>query len=87
MATRTDRRTVTISQSFRLDGIDGELPPGRYEVDTDEETIDGLSFISWRRTATMIHVRRSGTTQVFRIDPADLDECLLRETDAAGAPR
>jgi len=32
------------------------LPPGRYEVVTDEEMIEGLSFPSFRRVATMIMV-------------------------------
>lgn len=79
MTTRTDHRTVTFTQPFHLDGIDGLQPPGDYLVDTDEETIDELSFVAWRRMATMIHIRRNGTTQVFRIDPVELDANLMRD--------
>ena len=45
MSTRTDHRTVTFTQPFHLDGIEGLQPPGAYLVDTDEETIDELSFV------------------------------------------
>lgn len=86
MNTRTDRRTVTFTQPFELDGIDGRQPAGTYLVDTDEETIDGLSFIAWRRLATMIHITRNGTTQVFRIDPVELDAILMRESGMTIGP-
>lgn len=42
--------------SFRLKGIDRLLPAGSYEVVTDEEMIEGLSFPCYRRVATMIIV-------------------------------
>jgi hypothetical protein len=86
MTTRTDRRTVTFTQPFHLDGIDGLQPPGAYLVDTDEETIDELSFIAWRRIATMIHIRRNGTDQVFRIDPVELDAGLMRDSGKTVMP-
>lgn len=42
--------------SFRLKGVDRLLPAGSYEVVTDEEMIEGLSFPCYRRVATMIMV-------------------------------
>lgn len=89
MTTRTSRRTVSFSKPFHLNGLDGLQPAGEYLVDTDEETIDELTFIAWRRVATMIHIRRHGTTQVFRVDPVELDATLMRDTGmtvAAPAP-
>jgi hypothetical protein len=77
---RTDQRTVTFAKPFHIHGIDGVQPPGPYRVDTDEESIDDLSFLAWRRTATMIHILRDGATQVFRIDPMDLETSLLRDS-------
>jgi hypothetical protein len=79
--TRTDKRTVTFTKSFQIQGIEGLQPPGSYRVDTDEESIDNLSFRAWRRTATMIHIHRNGLTQVFRVDPTDLEASLLRDSD------
>jgi hypothetical protein len=49
-------------------------------VDTDEESIDDLSFLAWRRLATTIHIYRNGLTQVFSVDPTDLDASLLRDS-------
>jgi hypothetical protein len=86
MTTRTDHRTVTFTQPFHLDGIDGLQPAGAYLVDTDEETIDELSFVAWRRMATSIHISRNGTTQVFRIDPVDLDASLMRDAGMTVVP-
>jgi hypothetical protein len=80
--TRTARKTVTFAHPFALAGIDGVLPAGTYDVDTDEELIDGVSFLAWRRVATMIHVSRDGATQVHPIDPADLTASLLNDASS-----
>ena len=56
MTTRSRRETVHFKHPFRIKGIDRLLPPGAYEVITDEEMIEGLSFASFRRVATMIMV-------------------------------
>ena len=76
MTIRTTRKTVTFTRPFALAGIDGVQPAGTYDVDTDEETIDDVSFLAWRRVATMIHLRKDGATQVHRIDPAELEKLL-----------
>ncbi|KAB2865976.1 MAG: hypothetical protein F9K43_16555 [Bauldia sp.] len=79
MTIRTTRKTVTFARPFSLAGIDGVNPAGAYEVDTDEEVIDNLSFLAYRRVATTIHLRRDGASQVHPIDPVDLDYRLLRD--------
>src|SRR5580692_10113240 len=56
MTTRSRRETVHFKHPFRIKGIDRLLPSGAYEVVTDEEMIEGLSFASFRRVATMIMV-------------------------------
>jgi hypothetical protein len=56
MTTRSKRETVHFKHSFRIKGIDRLLPPGAYEVVTDEEMIEGLSFPVFHRVATMIMV-------------------------------
>ena len=56
MTMRSRRETVTFRHPFRIRGIDRLLPPGAYEVVTDEEMIEGLSFPVFRRVATMIMV-------------------------------
>jgi hypothetical protein len=56
MTTRSRRETITFQHPFRIRDIDRLLPAGTYEVITDEEMIEGLSFPAFRRVATMIMV-------------------------------
>ena len=56
MTMRSRREMVHFRHPFRIRGIDRQLAPGAYEVITDEEMIEGLSFPSFRRVATMIMV-------------------------------
>jgi len=44
MTMRSRRETVHFKHPFRIKGIDRELAPGAYEIVTDEEMIEGLSF-------------------------------------------
>ena len=83
---RTKRQMLTFRHPFSLKGVDRQLAPGEYEVVTDEELIEGLSFPVYRRVATMIFVpsgSRGSTIEMVTIDPADLDEAKAR--DAASA--
>ena len=56
MMMRTTRNTVTFSRPFSLREVDDVQPPGTYTVDADEEVIDGLSFLAYRRVATLLHL-------------------------------
>ena len=56
MTVRSRREAVIFKHPFRIRGVDRLLPAGTYEVITDEESIEGLSFAAFRRTATMILV-------------------------------
>jgi hypothetical protein len=76
MNTRSRRETVHFKHPFRIKGIDRLLPSGDYEVVTDEEMIEGLSFASYRRVATMIMVPaaapRGSTMEMISIGSVDL---------------
>jgi hypothetical protein len=78
MTTRSRRETITFQHPFRIRGIDRLLPPGAYEVITDEEMIEGLSFAAFRRVATMIMVPaappRSSTMEMISIGSVDLSD-------------
>ena len=77
MTLRTSSRTVTFRRPFSLKGVAGPLPAGTYAVETDEELIEQLSFTAYQRVATSIRVptgTSGGSYQVFRVDPADLQE-------------
>jgi len=56
MTMRSRREIISFKHPFRIEGVDRLLSAGAYEVITDEEMIEGLSFASFRRVATMIMV-------------------------------
>lgn len=78
MTTRSRREVVTFRHPFRIKGIDRVLPSGAYDVITDEEMIEGLSFASFRRVATMIMVPaaapRASTMEMISIGSVDLSD-------------
>ena len=85
MITRSRRETVTFRHSFRIKGIDRLLSAGAYEVITDEEMIEGLSFASFRRLATMIMVpagARNSTEMVY-ISSVDLNDAQRIDASAS----
>jgi hypothetical protein len=87
MTIRSRRETVTFRHPFRIKGIDRLLSAGAYEVITDEEMIEGLSFASFRRIATMIMVPAAplnSTMEMVSISSIDLSDAQRID---ASAPR
>jgi hypothetical protein len=87
MTMRSRRETIHFRHPFRIKGIDRQLAPGAYEVVTDEEMIEGLSFPSFRRVATMIMVPgappRRSTMEMISISPFDLSDAQRIDASAA----
>jgi hypothetical protein len=83
MSLRTTSRTIT----FSLDGLDEIQPAGSYTVQTDEEPLEGLSFLAYRRVATMIFLplshRGTGSFQAIPVTPEALEAALAQ--DASGS--
>jgi hypothetical protein len=83
MFARTRDGTVTFKHPFTLPSVDGLQPAGTYRLVTDEEEILGLSFLAFRRTATMLHTPAisvvGGSEQVFEITPAELEDALVAD--------
>ena len=86
MTMRSRRETITFKHPFRIKGIDRLLPAGAYEVITDEEMIEGLSFAVFRRVATMIMVPapRGSAMEMLSINSIDLSDAQCID---ASAPR
>jgi hypothetical protein len=78
---------VTFRHPFRIKGIDRQLQAGAYDVVTDEELIEGLSFASFRRVATMIMVPgappHQASIEMISISPADLADAQQADAGAA----
>jgi hypothetical protein len=89
MLTRTHRKTVTFNSSFSIEGAGRVLPAGNYEVVTDEELIEGLSFPVYRRVATMILVpaefSQTHSIEMLTIDPFGLAAAVERDAAAGKA--
>ena len=86
MSIRSRRETITFNHPVRIRGIDRVLPAGAYEVVTDEEMIEGLSFACWRRIATMITVPSEGVrgaTEMLSIGSVDLADAQASDASAA----
>jgi hypothetical protein len=80
MTIRTSRKTVTFRNPFSLAGVDRVLAAGAYEVVTDEELIEGLSFTAYRRIATMMIVpARASSVEMLNVDPLDLAAAESRD--------
>jgi hypothetical protein len=86
MTTRTRRKFVVFKNAFELKDVGRVLPPGSYEVVTDEELVEGLSFPVYRRVATMIMVPapapRASATEMLNIDPVQLAAAEARDASA-----
>ena len=67
MTIRSRREAVTFKHPFRIRGVDRLLPAGTYEVITDEESIEGLSFAAFRRIATMILVPGAASASMLEM--------------------
>ncbi|MGY3586055.1 hypothetical protein ACVIGB_004886 [Bradyrhizobium sp. USDA 4341] len=73
--TRSRRETVLFKHPFRIASVERLLPAGSYEVVTDEESMEGLSFPSFRPVATMMMVPApppSSSVEMIRISSIDL---------------
>lgn len=83
---RNTTMEITFRRPFALRGLGRAMPPGTYRVDIEEERIDGLSFLAYRRLATFIRLpvagRGPGSTESLLVDPKELEQALARDAAA-----
>ena len=83
MTIRTTRTTVSFSSPFTLRNLEGVQPAGEYVVLSDDELIEGLSRIAYRRLATLFQTPAiSGPQrpiQSFPISQTELDAALMKD--------
>lgn len=82
MTIRSRREAVTFKHPFRIRGIERLLPAGTYDVITDEESIEGLSFAAFRRIATMIVVPGATASVREMISIGSVDLADAQQIDA-----
>ncbi len=87
---RTSEQIVTFRHPFKLRAIPSMQPAGRYKLVIDEEEMLGLSFVAYRRAATMLHTPTVSSSdprrEVYLIDADDLELAMKadRHESAAG---
>ncbi|HZP32689.1 MAG TPA: hypothetical protein VFB23_04925 [Candidatus Acidoferrales bacterium] len=81
MITRTKRVTLMFRHPFSLKGVDRRLAAGEYEVVSDEELIEGLSFPVYRRISTLIFLPPHGSSSIEMVSVAPADLAAAQERD------
>jgi len=76
---RTRESTVTFKHPFTLSGDVGELPPGRYDIEIDEEEIPATGRTAYHRLAIYFYVRTPASTRTIAVTPAGLESALERD--------
>ncbi len=88
---RSSTSRLSFPHPFILSGYADELPAGTYDVIVEEERLEGLSFIAYRRTATYLaisgHGLRAGRTEMRKITESDLATALATQVKCLGQPR
>ncbi|MFB6453268.1 hypothetical protein [Bradyrhizobium tunisiense] len=83
MTIRTTRTIVSFANPFVLQGLEGAQPAGEYVILTDDERIEGLSRIAYRRVATLLQTpARSASqsrTRSCAISQTELDAALMKD--------
>ncbi len=81
---RITRVLVTLAEPVRIGELDALIPPGSYEVTTEEEPIGDFMFPAYRRISASIYLPRVpgriGVSQSILLDQTELD-ALLALTD------
>lgn len=80
---RTRPSTVTFQRPFTLNRDVGELPPGTYDIEIDEEEIQATDRAAYRRVAIYLCVENAASTRTMAITPADLESALKRDSTPA----
>ena len=80
---------ITFRHPASLKGLERAVPPGTYRVEIEEEPIEGLSFLAYRRVATFIRLPMAGrgasSSETFRIDWSDLEAAQQRDRSVDAA--
>jgi hypothetical protein len=81
---RTTRTTVSFINPFTLRSLEGVQPAGEYVVVIDDEQIEGLSRIAYRRVATLFQTPAISASrpmiQRFPISQTELDAALMKDS-------
>lgn len=80
MTTRSRMETMTFLYPFEIKGVGRPLPAGTYEIISEDEMIEGLSFPVYRRVNTFIMAPAApphqSSMEMIPVVPLDLADAL-----------
>lgn len=65
--------------------MDEPHPPGTFNVDTDEEVIEGIERNAYVRVATLLYLHDGSRGRLLTVDPAILQQALDRDASGTAA--
>jgi len=80
---RTRPSTVTFQRPFTLNRDVGELPPGTYDIEIDEDEIQAIDRTAYRRVAIYLYAENAASTRTIAVTPTDLEAALKRDSTSA----
>lgn len=98
MTLRASERIVSFQHAFTLRAVDRRLPPGDYRVLSEEESIEGLSFLAFRNTSTSIELplnvdgigratlQSTASVEVIQIEAVELETAMELDRNAGLTP-
>jgi hypothetical protein len=82
---RINKKLVTFQFPFSIDDIGKELPAGDYTIESEEESIVGLSFLAFRNIETILVQRppkgKPGATHYWSVDHHALAKAIEADSD------
>lgn len=85
MVKRINKKLVTFQFPFLIDDIGKPLPAGEYTIETEEESIVGLSFLAYRLIDTILVDRppkgKPGATHYWSVDHTALAKAIEADSD------
>ena len=83
MTIKTTHTSVSFAEPFTIGNIEEIQPPGEYIVIADDELIEGISRIAYRRVATLLQIPRISapqtTSQLVSVSAAELDAAQMKD--------
>jgi hypothetical protein len=79
MALRTTSASISFKAPFRLSALDDPLPAGTYEIETEEEIVEGNERTTYVRVATHLYLRTTGKVQIIPVDPKELQSAHIAD--------
>lgn len=85
MISQTTHKSVIFSEPFQLPEFETSLPAGTYDVETEEEVLEGNVHTAFRRRTTTLRIRNGAAIERHPVNPEHLDAAWERDQRAARA--